>query len=52
MRRLGRIGEVEAATEAEAAPTSFLAVGRDRGTARASLGQGLAVSAFPLYVPV
>jgi cytochrome c5 len=27
-------------------------VGRDRGTARAILGQGLAVSAFPLYVPV
>src|SRR5262249_43299751 len=26
--------------------------GRDRGTARATLGQGLAVSAFPLYVPV
>jgi hypothetical protein len=33
-------------------PSSFLAVGRDRGTARATLGQGLAVSAFPLYVPV
>jgi hypothetical protein len=28
------------------------ALGRDRGTARATLGQGLAVSAFPLYVPV
>jgi transposase len=27
-------------------------IGRDRGTARATLGQGLAVSAFPLYVPV
>jgi Patatin-like phospholipase len=27
-------------------------LGRDRGTARATLGQGLAVSAFPLYVPV
>jgi hypothetical protein len=26
--------------------------GRDRGTARATLGKGLAVSAFPLYVPV
>jgi hypothetical protein len=26
--------------------------GRDRGTARATLGEGLAVSAFPLYVPV
>jgi hypothetical protein len=26
--------------------------GRDRGTARATLGRGLAVSAFPLYVPV
>jgi len=26
--------------------------GRDRGTARATLGNGLAVSAFPLYVPV
>ena len=25
---------------------------RDRGTARATLGKGLAVSAFPLYVPV
>ena len=28
------------------------APGRDRGTARATLGKGLAVSAFPLYVPV
>src|SRR5580700_11554821 len=27
-------------------------VGRDRDTARATLGQGLAVSAFPRYVPV
>src|SRR5215469_9110414 len=27
-------------------------VGRDRGTARATLGKGLAVSAFPLSVPV
>jgi DDE superfamily endonuclease len=27
-------------------------VGWDRGTARATLGEGLAVSAFPLYVPV
>ena len=27
-------------------------VGRDRGTARATLGKDLAVSAFPLYVPV
>jgi uncharacterized cupin superfamily protein len=26
--------------------------GWDRGTARATLGEGLAVSAFPLYVPV
>ena len=26
--------------------------GRDRGTARATLGEGLAVSAFPRYVPV
>jgi hypothetical protein len=26
--------------------------GRDRGTARATLGEGLSVSAFPLYVPV
>jgi len=26
-------------------------VGRDRDTARATLGQGLAVSAFPRYVP-
>ena len=26
--------------------------GRDRGTARATLGKGLAVSAFPLSVPV
>jgi hypothetical protein len=26
--------------------------GRDRDTARATLGQGLAVSAFPRYVPV
>ena len=26
--------------------------GRDRGTARATLGKSLAVSAFPLYVPV
>jgi hypothetical protein len=26
--------------------------GRDRGTARATLGKDLAVSAFPLYVPV
>jgi hypothetical protein len=26
--------------------------GLDRGTARATLGEGLAVSAFPLYVPV
>src|SRR5215813_6163012 len=26
--------------------------GRDRGAARATLGEGLAVSAFPLYVPV
>jgi len=26
--------------------------GRDRNTARATLGQGLAVSAFPRYVPV
>jgi pimeloyl-ACP methyl ester carboxylesterase len=26
--------------------------GRDRSTARATLGKGLAVSAFPLYVPV
>jgi hypothetical protein len=25
--------------------------GRDRGTARATLGKDLAVSAFPLYVP-
>ena len=28
------------------------AYGRDRNTARATLGRGLAVSAFPLYVPV
>jgi hypothetical protein len=27
-------------------------MGRDRGTARATLGKDLAVSAFPLYVPV
>src|SRR5215831_8812437 len=27
-------------------------LGRDRGTARATLGEGLAVSAFPRYVPV
>jgi integrase len=27
-------------------------IGRDRDTARATLGQGLAVSAFPRYVPV
>jgi hypothetical protein len=27
-------------------------IGRDRGTARATLGQGLAVSAFPLYARV
>jgi hypothetical protein len=27
-------------------------VRRDRSTARATLGEGLAVSAFPLYVPV
>ena len=26
--------------------------GRDRNTARLTLGEGLAVSAFPLYVPV
>ena len=26
--------------------------GRDRDTARATVGEGLAVSAFPLYVPV
>ena len=26
--------------------------GRDRNTARATLGEGLAVSAFPRYVPV
>jgi hypothetical protein len=26
--------------------------GRDKGTARATLGESLAVSAFPLYVPV
>jgi hypothetical protein len=26
--------------------------GRDRNTARATLGQGMAVSAFPRYVPV
>jgi hypothetical protein len=26
--------------------------GRDRGAARATLGEGLSVSAFPLYVPV
>jgi len=29
-----------------------LKYGRDRDTARATLGQGLAVSAFPQYVPV
>jgi hypothetical protein len=28
------------------------ATGRDRNTARATLGQGMAVSAFPRYVPV
>jgi hypothetical protein len=28
------------------------ATSRDRGTARATLGKGLAVSAFPLFVPV
>ena len=27
-------------------------IGRDRNTARATLGQGMAVSAFPRYVPV
>ena len=27
-------------------------LGRDRDTARATVGQGLAVSAFPRYVPV
>jgi hypothetical protein len=31
---------------------TFSQPGRDRGTARATLGKGLAVSAFPLYVPV
>ena len=36
---------------ADAVRYTFI-VGRDRGTARATLGNGLAVSAFPLYVPV
>jgi hypothetical protein len=27
-------------------------LGRERNTARATLGKGLSVSAFPLYVPV
>ena len=27
-------------------------IGRDRDAARLTLGKGLAVSAFPLYVPV
>jgi hypothetical protein len=29
-----------------------IGLGRDRNTARATLGHGLAVSAFPRYVPV
>jgi predicted nucleotide-binding protein len=32
--------------------TCLLRKGRDRDTARATVGQGLAVSAFPRYVPV
>ena len=32
--------------------TFDLDIGRDRNTARATLGKGLAVSAFPRYVPV
>jgi hypothetical protein len=31
---------------------ALVTVGRDRDTVRAALGQGLAVSAFPRYVPV
>jgi predicted peptidase len=39
---------------APAAPDGdlFFEDGRDRDTARATVGQGLAVSAFPRYVPV
>jgi hypothetical protein len=33
-------------------PPHRIGPGRDRSTARATLGKGLAVSAFPLYVPV
>jgi hypothetical protein len=36
----------------KAADRELAGVGRDRDTARAALGQGLAVSAFPRYVPV
>ena len=32
--------------------TDVQAMGRDRNTTRATLGQSLSVSAFPLYVPV
>jgi hypothetical protein len=39
------------ALEAQA-PTESNKQGRDRGAARATLGEGLSVSAFPLYVPV
>jgi hypothetical protein len=37
---------------AQCQQSRWQAKGRDRGTARATLGKGLAVSAFPLYVPV
>jgi hypothetical protein len=37
---------------AAAVRANLKARGRDRSTARATLGKGLAVSAFPLYVPV
>ncbi len=36
----------------EADPAWVTTCGRDRNVARATLGNGLAVSAFPLYVPV
>jgi len=51
LTKLGR-DRAELRSELIAAERESITWGRDRGTARATLGQGLAVSAFPLYVPV
>jgi hypothetical protein len=61
VRRLINDGQLSANQLCKGAPssvawrclrTSCIEVCRDRGTARATLGKGLAVSAFPLSVPV